>query len=118
VPARARSKSAAARSPSPPPGGDEAAAAPKARSTSPTKRAKKEPGAPKRNLSAYQLFCSDNREAFKARYPGVAFGELTKLLAEAWKGAPGPTKAKYDKLATEDKARYERELKEAESKQA
>lgn len=37
----------------------------------------------------------------KQRFPGVAFSEVTRMLAEAWRGAPEHIRAKYEALAAQ-----------------
>ena len=49
------------------------------------KRAKKDPNAPKRALSAYMFFSQDWRERIKTENPDAGFGEVGKLLGAKWK---------------------------------
>lgn len=48
-------------------------------------KAKKDPKAPKRALSAYMFFSQDWRERVKAENPDAGFGEIGKLLGARWK---------------------------------
>lgn len=81
---------------------------------------KKDPNAPKRGKSAYLFFCADHRDAVKTDLGNDAKAtEVTKELGIRWnalkdsKAKADKTKfAKYEKLATEDKARYEAEKAE------
>ena len=72
-----------------------------------TKKAKKD--GPKRPSSAYLLFANDNRPKVKKANPDATFGDLGKLLGEAWNNVNAADKKKYNALAEKDKARYERE---------
>jgi hypothetical protein len=72
------------------------------------KKAKKDPNAPKKGLSAYMFFAKEMREKIKEENPEATFGEIGKLLGEAW--AEQEDKSKYEKLAKEDKKRYESEM--------
>jgi hypothetical protein len=42
-------------------------------------KAKRDTGAPKRNLSAYLLYQNAMRDQFKALNPGMTFGQLSKV---------------------------------------
>lgn len=64
---------------------------------------------PKRPASAYLLFANDNRAKVKKANPDATFGELGKLLGEAWTNATSADKKKYTALAEKDRARYEKE---------
>ncbi|PNW88436.1 hypothetical protein CHLRE_01g029450v5 [Chlamydomonas reinhardtii] len=69
-------------------------------------RKKKDPNAPKKNLSAFMYFSNSNRDKVKAENPGIAFGEVGKLLGERWKAMSAEEKAPYDEMAAKDKVRY------------
>jgi hypothetical protein len=45
------------------------------------KKAPRDPGAPKRNMSAYLLYQNAMREQFKALNPGMTFGQLAKYTS-------------------------------------
>lgn len=72
-------------------------------------RKKKDPDAPKRSLSAYMFFANENRDIVRAENPGIAFGQVGKLLGEKWKALTADEKTPYEKKAEEDKKRYERQ---------
>merc|ERR1711865_555615 len=72
-------------------------------------KAKKDPNAPKRGLSAFMFFSTDKREDIKAANPGCSFGDVGKFLGEAWAKVDDKAKAKYQKQADNDKVRYEKE---------
>jgi hypothetical protein len=73
------------------------------------KRAKKDPNAPKRGLSAYMFFANEQRENVRDENPGVSFGQVGKLLGERWKALTEKQRAPYEAKAAADKKRYEDE---------
>lgn len=75
-----------------------------------TKRKKKDPNAPKRPLSAFFLFCADERPAVKATHPEYSVGEVAKEMGERWAKVTAETKTKYEGLAAVEKTRYERDM--------
>jgi high mobility group protein B1 len=76
------------------------------------KRKKKDPNAPKRPLSAFFLFCQDERPAVKAIYPTYSVGEAAKELGERWAKVSAEAKKKYEAKAAVDKQKYEAVLTE------
>lgn len=72
------------------------------------KKTKKDPNAPKKGLSAYMFFVKDTRQEIKEQNPDATFGEIGKLLGEAWKKLED--KSKYEEMAKQDKVRYESEV--------
>lgn len=72
-------------------------------------RKKKDPNAPKRNLSAYFFYCNDLRAQARAQHPDKKVTEIASLLAEQWRGLTASKKTKYERMAEKDKERYERE---------
>ncbi|KIH45045.1 HMG box [Ancylostoma duodenale] len=87
-----------------------AAASPKPKKVSaPEKkivRKKKDPKAPKRALSAYMLWLSENRA--KLAKPGMSVVEVAKAAGAEW--AKVADKSKWEKLAAKEKKRYEKEM--------
>jgi HMG (high mobility group) box len=81
----------------------------KTKTTKGTKKSKKD--GPKRALSAFMYFSKENRSKIQKENPDAGFGELGKLLGEAWSEATASEKKKYNALAEKDKARYEKEKK-------
>ncbi|EGV60164.1 Non-histone chromosomal protein 6 [Yamadazyma tenuis] len=75
-------------------------------------RKKKDPDAPKRSLSAYMFFANDNRDIVRAENPGIAFGQVGRLLGERWKALTADEKIPYEKKANDDKKRYEKQKAE------
>lgn len=75
------------------------------------KKAKKDPNAPKRALSAFFWFCNDERNKVKAILPaGSGVGDVSKECAARWNNLSASAKSKYEALAAKDKARYEKEI--------
>ncbi|KAK5940048.1 Non-histone chromosomal protein 6 [Knufia obscura] len=74
-----------------------------------TKRAKKDPNAPKRGLSAYMFFANDQRDTVREENPGISFGQVGKVLGDKWKALSEKQRAPYDAKAAADKKRYEEE---------
>lgn len=79
-----------------------------------TKTAKRsngrDPGAPKRNMSAYLLYQNAMREQFKALNPGMNFGQLSKYTSAMYAEMPQQEKDAWLARAEADKARYLHEL--------
>lgn len=72
---------------------------------------KKDPNAPKKGMSAYFFFMNENREKIKTENPGIAFTEIAKVAGEKWKAVSAEEKAKYEKMAANDKERYAKDMK-------
>lgn len=49
------------------------------------RRAKKDPNAPKKALSAYMFWLNATREQIKKDYPGISITELSKKAGVLWK---------------------------------
>ena len=82
------------------------------------KRKKKDPNAPKRPLSAFFLFCHDERPSVKAIHPNHSVGEVAKELGERWNKVTPDVKSKYEAKAQVEKARYEKEVAVYKNKKA
>lgn len=76
-----------------------------------TKKAKKDPNAPKRALSSYMFFAKEKRVDIVKKNPEIAkdVAAIGKMIGAAWNALEEAEKAPYEKLAAEDRARYERE---------
>lgn len=74
------------------------------------KRKRKDPDAPKRNLSPFFLFCNIERPKVKKIYPDFGVGDVAKKLGEAWKNVSAADKAKYEKEAAKAKIVYEKDM--------
>lgn len=70
----------------------------------------KDPNRPKRNQSAFFLYSNANRARIKEENPGIAFGEVAKLMSEEFKNLSAAERAKYDRLAEADKQRYMQQM--------
>jgi HMG (high mobility group) box/HMG-box domain len=76
------------------------------------KKAKKDPNAPKRNMSAYFLYSMYARPQVKEDNPDASFGDIARIISEQFKTLPDKEKKKWDKKASEDKERYQAQLSE------
>lgn len=74
-----------------------------------TKKAK-DPNAPKKQRSAYIIFCSANRDNVKQLHPGLSNTEVTSMLGKMWKAITPDDKKHYESLAAQDKDRYNSEM--------
>ncbi|XP_071645077.1 uncharacterized protein [Temnothorax longispinosus] len=73
----------------------------------------KDHNAPKRSLSAFFWFCNDERGKVKMLNPEYGMGDIAKELGKKWSNADPETISKYVAMAEKDKARYERERRNA-----
>jgi high mobility group protein B1 len=72
---------------------------------------KREPGAPKRPMSAYISFANQRRAQVKAKNPDSSNGEISKILSERWKGLPDDEKKKYKDMEQAKWDTYKTEMK-------
>ena len=70
------------------------------------KKAPRDPGAPKRNMSAYLLYQNAMRETFKAQNPGMTFGQLSKFTSSMYSQITPEEKKEWEARAEADKKRY------------
>jgi structure-specific recognition protein 1 len=82
-----------------------------------TKKAKKDPNAPKGAKGAYMYFSAEYRDRSKEENPDMSFGEIGKALGEKWKVISSEEKAKFEGMAKKDKERHKREMVEYSAKQ-
>lgn len=75
-----------------------------------TKRKKKDPNAPKRPLSAFFLFCADERPSVKVIHPEYSVGEVAKEMGERWSQVTPEQKSKFEAAAGVEKQRYEKDM--------
>ena len=75
----------------------------------------KDPKAPKRALSAWIIFTTEQRPIFKKNNPDKSNTELTTLMSQEWRIMTDSDKKKYEDLANVDKERYMKEKEEYES---
>ena len=81
------------------------------------KKAKKDPNAPKRVTTAYMLFVKEKRSEIVEKNPDASFGEIGKLMGTAFNALNEDEKKKYDDMITEDRERYDKEMKTYKEKQ-
>uniref|UniRef100_A0A1J3JK75 FACT complex subunit SSRP1 n=1 Tax=Noccaea caerulescens TaxID=107243 RepID=A0A1J3JK75_NOCCA len=71
---------------------------------------KKDPNAPKRAMSGFMFFSQMERDNIKKTHPGIAFGEVGKVLGEQWRKMSAEEKEPYEAKAQVDKKRYMDEI--------
>lgn len=76
-------------------------------STSKKTKKAKDPNAPKRAKSAYMFWLLENRS--RIAKPGMSVIDVSKAAGVEW--GKVKDKSKYEKMATQDKQRYEAEKK-------
>lgn len=74
-------------------------------------RKAKDPLAPKKSLSGFMLFSNDHRASIKEGKPDATFGEVGRLVGEAWKSLDVKKKDVYTQLSEDSKKRYLSEIK-------
>jgi LysM repeat protein len=86
--------------------------------TSTTKRVPP-PNAPKRPLSAFMLYCNQQRPMLKRQNDKIDAVEISRLVSELWRDLPQSKKNRYEQAATQlrkaylkEKEAYEQGLKE------
>jgi len=65
--------------------------------------------APKRAMSAFHFFAAERRAGVKVETPGITSSEIQKKLTEMWRASLEDDREPYQKLAIEDKIRYDRD---------
>eukprot|EP00921_Rhytidocystis_pertsovi_P015797 GHVQ01025046.1.p4 GENE.GHVQ01025046.1~~GHVQ01025046.1.p4 ORF type:complete len:109 (-),score=18.88 GHVQ01025046.1:1287-1613(-) len=75
------------------------------------KRAKKDKNAPKRGKSPYIFYVTDARKSLIEKDPSLAkdIAKTGSMLGASWGKLSAAQKQPYEKLAQQDKIRYERE---------
>ena len=74
------------------------------------KKAKKDPNAPKKGLSAFMIFSNEQRASVRAKNPTATFGETGSLIGQAWKKLTDKQRTVYTTKSEADKLRYQSEL--------
>lgn len=74
----------------------------------------RDPGAPKRNRSAYMLFQNSVRDTIKTDDKKMKLGELAKKTSALYSNLSIEDKAKWQEAAAQDKVRYEQAMDEYE----
>ncbi|KAL0210935.1 hypothetical protein P9112_009233 [Eukaryota sp. TZLM1-RC] len=67
---------------------------------------------PKRAKSAYLYFQADKREEVKREMPELKASQMMQELAKRWKTTTSEEREPYERLAAEDKQRYQKEKEE------
>ncbi|XP_071489098.1 high mobility group protein 1 homolog [Diadema antillarum] len=80
------------------------------------RRRRKDPGAPKRNLSAFFIFSGEKRGGIKAIHPDWSVGDIAKELAVKWRNMTSADKVQYERAAGKDKERYLKEMADYKAK--
>ncbi len=75
------------------------------------RKKKKDPNAPKRNMSAFFIYSNAVRPQVKEDNPEAGFGDIAKLISRQYKALSEKELAIYQKKAVEDKERYQREMR-------
>ena len=80
---------------------------------------KKDPNAPKRALTAYNFFMTENQQNIKAKMTGtdIKQTDVIKEVGRQWKELAESKKAKYNKMAEKDKQRFAKEMEAYKAKQ-
>jgi len=76
------------------------------------KRAKKDPNAPKRALSAFFFFSQERRPAVQSEHPEWKVGQVAQELGRLWKMVSMEEKDSYERRAMHDKERYAEEMRD------
>ena len=70
-----------------------------------------DPNAPKKALTAYNYFVSENRESIKTKMPESATNaEVFTEVGKSWKALSEAKKNKYSKLSAKDQERYAKDM--------
>ncbi len=86
------------------------------RSKGKKKKAKKDPNAPKRAMTAFMCFSNDMRSKIKEENPDLSFGDIAKLVGQKYKELTSDQMAVYESQANKDKERYKKEMTKYNSK--
>ena len=74
------------------------------------KKMKKDPNAPKRNMTPYFLFSISARPEMQKEHPDADFGQIARLLSAKFNALPEKDRDHWKAKAEEDKVRYEKEM--------
>lgn len=55
------------------------------------------------------FFANETRESVRSDNPGIAFGQIGRVLGERWKALTAEDKIPFEDKAAKDKKRYESE---------
>jgi hypothetical protein len=65
---------------------------------------------PRKPCSAFMFYVKENRERIVAEKPDLTFANIGKELGKLWQATTDANRAKFFKLAEDDKSRYETEI--------
>lgn len=82
-----------------------------------SKRARKDPNAPKRPMSAFLAYSQKMRSVVKNENQHLSNTEISKLLADMWRDAPQDIRREYIEQESEQRERYKVEMDEWRTKQ-
>lgn len=77
----------------------------------PKRRAKKDPNAPKRPMSAFLKFSKTRRKTVKEQNPDVSNTDVSRLLGEIWRNATDAEKAPYIEAEIIERNKYKEVMK-------
>ena len=83
---------------------------------SPSKKEKRDPGAPKAAKNAFILFCGEKRDEVKKEEAKMKPSDITKKLGKMWREMDEEDKEEFQKKAKEDKERFAVEMDDYEPK--
>ena len=78
----------------------------------PKRRAKKDPEAPKRPMSAFLKFSKTRRKKVKEENPDVSNTDVSRLLGEIWRNASEAEKAPYVEAEIVERNKYKEVMKD------
>ncbi|XP_060515784.1 nucleolar transcription factor 1-B-like [Cylas formicarius] len=73
---------------------------------------KKHPDMPKRPLTSYFLYYIQKKDKIIREHPDMVMIDVNRIISEQYKKLPPEKKAKYDKLAEQNKEEYKKQLEE------
>mmetsp|Transcript_1993 Transcript_1993/g.2678 ORF Transcript_1993/g.2678 Transcript_1993/m.2678 type:complete len:451 (-) Transcript_1993:1012-2364(-) len=75
-----------------------------------SRKEKRDPDAPKRASGAYVFFTNAIRSSVVKEKPGLSFVEMGRELGERWRALEPEERKKYEKMALDDKVRFQRDM--------
>eukprot|EP00977_Amphora_coffeiformis_P011172 scaffold2671_cov167-Amphora_coffeaeformis.AAC.10 len=84
----------------------------------PKRRAKKDPRAPKRPMSAFLKYSKTRRSKVKEENPDMSNTDISRLLGEMWRNASQAERAPYVESEQQERAAYKEQVKQWREKQA
>lgn len=69
-------------------------------------------GRPIKGRSAYHFFADEHRMRVWAEHPDMTPGQVGQILGEMWHAQTAAQRTPYERMAEEDRARYEAEVRE------